>query len=255
MTEKKRANELALDYIQSELTRTGAAKGDLAKAMNISASALSKILTKQRQIDLGELFLAQRFFQSPPEIEIQLVQSLFPDRKIKLNRETDRPRLTDQQALAAARRLSTMELDETGPEVKGIRNPRDVDIFHTTPGNDKSFIVGPQVMGLKLRPPTILLARKIAAIYMVGASASPRYNDGELIIFDVERSPAIAEYVIIEGHPVNASGMRSAYVGRLVERNGTDVSIDLISSRMTLHFPTGEFSAIRRIIPLDELLP
>ncbi|WP_299811404.1 hypothetical protein [Tardiphaga sp.] len=243
-------NDIAVEYIVGELARTQAAKGALAKAMNINASALSKILSRQRQVDLGELFLAQRFFNSPAEIEERLVYGLFPELKGKYSKDKI-PSLSDEEALSTAERLRAAESKAHKAALQADKLPWPIEIYMTAPGpSAQTFEIFDAVIDYKLPPPAVGI-RRLRGIYISGASGSPRYNDGELVLYDVDRPAAIGDFVLIEG-PLQ-DGKREARVGQMVGRTLDEVAL-LMLDGSTQQINSNAISATRRLVTVADLI-
>lgn len=249
MIANRRPAEVALEFITSELARTGAAKGDLAQAMGITASALSKILKEQRQIDIGELYLALRFFDSPHDIGGKLIADLFPDfsDKFKVAPADKRPEVSDEDALRIANTLRETSLQLTNPTENFF-------VVKTAQGQDKdSFVMLNEVSDARPRPPGLASMRKVMGIYMAGPAGAPRYEDGELILYDLTRSAAAGDYAIVEGVR-QADGEIICKIGRIIDRTSSHLTFELIRGRKPIEVPLKAIGEIRRIIPLTELL-
>lgn len=142
---------------------------------------------------------------------------------------------------------------DDNPRIAGLK--RDVPVFGVAVGgNDADFYTNGEIIDLVKRPAGIEKTKNVFAIYVVGSSMSPRYEEGELVYATSSRPASIGDYVIIELHPVGDDPVRRGFIKRLAKRTPTRIVCEQFNPAATMEFEVDRVHAVHRIIPWAELL-
>ncbi len=148
---------------------------------------------------------------------------------------------------------------EVGPEVLLVPPPaglpRDIEVQGVALGGDEGdFSFNGTVIDHVRRPPGLAGARGAFAIYVVGDSMSPRFDDGDLIFVHAGRPASPGDDVVVELHGEDGTA-GACYVKRLLRRSGSRVVLRQFNPpRDDIVIPARHVKAIYRILTPAELL-
>ncbi len=148
---------------------------------------------------------------------------------------------------------------EVGPEVLPVPPPaglpRDIEVHGVAlGGDDGDFSFNGTVIDYVRRPPGLAGARGAFAIYVVGDSMSPRFDDGDLIFVHAGRPASPGDDVVVELHGEDGTA-GACYVKRLLRRSGSRVVLRQFNPpRDDIFIPARHVKAIYRILTPAELL-
>jgi len=133
--------------------------------------------------------------------------------------------------------------------------PRDVAILGVTVGDDNvDFCLNGNVIDHVRRPPGLAGASNVFAIYVIGDSMYPRFEEGDLVYIQTGRPPKSGDDVVVElrgdaGKPGNC------YIRRLVRRTSNDIQLSQFTPPIDdIRIPTDRIREIYRIARVSELL-
>ncbi|MGE4527281.1 MAG: XRE family transcriptional regulator [Rhodospirillaceae bacterium] len=145
------------------------------------------------------------------------------------------------------------DLWETADPPPRADMPRDVPVLGTAAGSlQGAFQVDACPIDFVRRPPGIGGARDIYALYVVGDSMSPRFEEGELIYVSERRPTRVGDYVVVQVTD-NRDGAVSAYCKRLLRRCEETLFLEQLNPRAEIALPMDSIRAIHRILTLNEL--
>jgi transcriptional regulator with XRE-family HTH domain len=121
-------------------------------------------------------------------------------------------------------------------------------------GADADFYLNGEVADYARRPTGVSLNRNVYALWVNGASMSPRFEDGELIYVNPSRPPAIGDYVVVEMLPKRGAREGAGYVKRLKKRTPTKIVLEQFNPAREFELAAADIKAIHRVIPWTELL-
>lgn len=101
------------------------------------------------------------------------------------------------------------------------------------------------------RPPGIATAVDIYALYIVGDSMSPRFEDGELIYVSGRRPVRSGDDVVIQVHGEN--DQVEAYCKRLVKRDSGRATVEQFNPSTTFDIAADRTIAIHKVLNLNDL--
>jgi phage repressor protein C with HTH and peptisase S24 domain len=146
----------------------------------------------------------------------------------------------------------TRALSQRSPGNRGF--PSDVPVFGVAVGgSDGEFYLNGEIVDYVRRPDGIRRSKEVYAIYVVGTSMVPRFEEGELVYVNPARPPSIGEYVVIQLKPADAAAPARALIKRLAKR-GARIEVEQFNPPKTLRFEGDEILSMHRVIPWNELL-
>lgn len=120
-------------------------------------------------------------------------------------------------------------------------------------GEDGSFEFNGEVVDYVLRPPGIARARNVFAIYVVGSSMAPRYEEGDLVFVHPDRPPLNGCDVLVELHDEAEPG--TCLIKRLVGRTPSKLLLEQYNPRRRdIEIPLKRVRLVYRILTAAELL-
>lgn len=141
------------------------------------------------------------------------------------------------------------------PEAATGLMPRDVPVLGTAAGSaiggyDFRFEGG--VIDYVRRPPALVGAKDIYAIFVTGSSMDPEHRAGDLRFVNPHRPPALGDTVIIQVR-TRDEGETEAYIKRLVRRTGDRIMAAQLNPEATIEFKAPTVVAIHKVLSLNEL--
>ncbi len=131
--------------------------------------------------------------------------------------------------------------------------PKDVPVYGTAQGGPVgAFQMENGVIDYVRRPPGIADAKDIYALYIVGDSMVPRYQEGELVYVSSKRPVRPGDYVVVEF--VNGKGEQVAYCKQLVRRNASTLKLSQSNPEQIIELAMDRVIRIHRILTMNELM-
>jgi phage repressor protein C with HTH and peptisase S24 domain len=115
-------------------------------------------------------------------------------------------------------------------------------------GPDGYFEWQGQVIEHIWRPPSLATVKGAFALYVVGESMSPRYEEGELLHCHTARRPRPRDYVVVEMHPEHEGGPILATIGRYVRQTANHIELGKLNPVGTVRLPTARVNRIHIIV-------
>jgi len=105
-----------------------------------------------------------------------------------------------------------------------------------------------------IRPPALLGARDLYAIYFQGESMVPRFEPGEVGIVDPVRPVRPGDYVLVQLTNGEDEDVATVLVKRLVRKLGRDLLLEQFNPPLTFTVPGKRVKRVHRIMPQTDLL-
>jgi phage repressor protein C with HTH and peptisase S24 domain len=139
------------------------------------------------------------------------------------------------------------------PELQSM--PADVPVMgNARGGTNADFFLNGEIVDYVRRPPGIARQTGVFALYVVGTSMYPKYDEGALIYVSTTKPAKIDDYVVVEMHGGNHGTTTAGFVKRLEKRTATKIFCRQFNPDKVLEFDLKKVKAVHRIIPLEELL-
>ncbi|AWN35752.1 LexA family transcriptional regulator [Methylobacterium radiodurans] len=214
--------------------RSGLTQDQAAAAFGMSKSGYVKIEDGDRGLKTERILKAAEIFGvRPEEVYGALAAEAAPN------------------AQPNARRAETATIVDTAT----FKGPRNVPVLGTGVGGDHGdFRFNGQRIDHAPRPPGIANRLDVYAIYVVGDSMAPAYEDGTLIYVDPHRRPAPRDYVVVEKHGPNEDEPGDAFVKRLIRRSAAKVVVEQFNPKDEITFGEQDVKRVHRVIPWSELI-
>ena len=121
-------------------------------------------------------------------------------------------------------------------------------------GEDGAFEFNGEIVDYVLRPPGIVRARDVFAIYVVGSSMAPRYEEGDLVFVHPGR-PAHGGCDVLVELKAEAREPSPCLIKRLVRRDQNSLLLEQFNPpRRDIEIPLSQVRLLYRILTSAELL-
>lgn len=121
-------------------------------------------------------------------------------------------------------------------------------------GSDGAFEMNGSVIDFVRRPPGILHAKNVYAVYVVGTSMEPRFEPGDLLYVSPNKPAQPGCDVVIQMVGETEDSPRRCYVKRLVRRSPSAVRVRQYNPDKEYELNGREVLAIHRVLTAAELL-
>ncbi|PRD42346.1 XRE family transcriptional regulator [Phyllobacterium phragmitis] len=131
--------------------------------------------------------------------------------------------------------------------------PNDVPVLGTAAGSHHagSFIME-GIIDYVRRPPALVGARNVYAVFIEGTSMEPEHNPGDLRFIHPDRPARVGDSVIIQtskGAMENVEGT----IGRLAKRTATTITLQKLNPPALIEFEIATIFAMHKVLTMNEL--
>lgn len=102
------------------------------------------------------------------------------------------------------------------------------------------------------RPPALLGARDIYAIYIEGQSMEPEHRPGDLRFVHPHKPAKVGDTVIVQISMTDHDGIQSM-IGHLTKRTATTLYLGKLNPVNTVEIPIGNVKAVHKVLTMNEL--
>lgn len=215
-----------IEWIRSGLTRPGKTQRGLATALGLDPSAVSRLLTGNRQLRAAEIPVVAAYLES----EAPLSGFSGASAKDQPDRMPGPVPLSIPPAWAGRRDLPVM-----GTVVAG---------------SDGMFLMNGEVHDYIERPPSLQGVTSAYAVYVADTSMVPRYFPGETLHVHPGRAIAAGEdtFVVVQLRPEADGEAPRALVKRFKRQTADILVLEQFNPHRELVFPRAEVESIHLII-------
>jgi len=133
--------------------------------------------------------------------------------------------------------------------------PLDVPVYGTAVGGqDADFEMNGEVIDRVRRPPGILNARNAFALYVVGSSMQPRYDEGDLIFVHPGKPPVPGCDVVVELNATDEFGRQKALLKTYRGKTPTKLVLSQLNPEAPVELPLDQVKQVLRVLRTNELL-
>lgn len=139
------------------------------------------------------------------------------------------------------------------PPPQMVQLPTDVPVFGTAAGSHGAgafYMEG--VIDYVRRPPALVGAKNVYALFIEGSSMEPEHNPGDLRFVHPDRPPRIGDSVIVQTRNGSEDSIE-ATIGRLARRSSTTLTIGKLNPPADLEIETSRILAVHKVLTLNEL--
>ncbi|MEM7173507.1 MAG: S24 family peptidase, partial [Pseudomonadota bacterium] len=226
------------------------------QALGIDPSAVSRILSGDRGLKLSEVQRAAAYLGVEPEptpgeilprgfaeaaaFGLPTYQAGGPGQGLTLDVTPGKRRNAARAGVVPLPPRAGMERDL---EVRGT----------AVGGEDAAFEFNGETVEYVCRPPGLTGNRKAFALYVVGESMSPRFEEGELVFVHPGRPAKPGNDVVVELHGRDGEA-GNCYIKRLVARTPSKLVLSQFNPAKNIDFPLAQVRNVLRILTPGELL-
>jgi len=169
--------------------------------------------------------------------------------------ETGQGKMADVQSRTSVDEPENKKL-LTEPEINIHQMRSDVPVLGLAScGEDGLFELNGQILDMVRRPPRLVGAKNVYALYVDGESMSPWREPGQLVYVHPDMPAKIGDYVVVEMEPEKKGDtVRRAYIKRLVRRTSEKLILAQYNPPEEKTLPAKRVRAVHRVIDWSELL-
>lgn len=133
--------------------------------------------------------------------------------------------------------------------------PKDVPVRGTVAASDYekgAFQLGPDIVDYVRRPPGLLAARDVYALYVEGSSMLPKFDAGDLIYVNPNRPVRPGDYVVIQ-EPQDEDTIRG-FVKQYVKRSGEWHIVQQFNPKGEMRFRAIDAVKIHRVLSTADMM-
>src|SRR5665213_613627 len=213
-------------WFQQALRRAGASQADLARHLELPQSAISRILNGERRVQAGEVPRMAELLGVPPDEVLRHVNA----ESGALPREPARPGRPANPRLAAP---------AAGGEQMPIRSAG-------RGGPDQQMFLEDGPIGFTPRPANLGGVRDAYAIYMLGDSMEPRYEQGWLLHVNPFKPPIRGRDVVVYKRD------QAVLIKQFIGWQGDSLVLRQLNPEETLRFTRAEVVECHMIVGVDQ---
>lgn len=226
------------DWIKRALAVPGKSQRGLATALGIDPSGVSRLLTGARELKASELNALVGYLGVTPPSQVIGPSGL--NEPPTFGNTTLSGGELDRSAGTLLPAVATLDKDV---EVRGV----------AVGGEDACFSFNGEVVDYARRPPGLVGSKNAFALYVVGDSMSPRYDEGDMVFVHPGRPPRPGCDVIVELHGHDGEP-GSCYIKRLERRTPTRLVLTQFNPSREIVLPLQKVCNVFRILTTTELL-
>ena len=243
------------DWLARRLKELGKTGQGMANALGINKSRISEIIGGRRGVKADEIITISNYLEMSEREVIALLSGAS---------STAQPGFAEASApmaplLEPHPRHSGRYHGAFVPEPKDLPPPStmpvDVPVYGTVVGGeDGDFEMNGEVIDRVRRPAGLTNARNAFALYVVGTSMSPRYDEGDLIFVHPGRPPVTGSDVVVELHAKDEFGRHKALLKSYRGKSPTLLLLTQLNPPMEIQIPLTEVKQVIRVLRTNELL-
>lgn len=166
---------------------------------------------------------------------------------------------TVQNVMFTSEQAAAMEHDVRGkrrPSPHGLVFDADeqIHIVRSSAGGSADFVLHEEWVGWVPRPLGIAKALGARALYMVGTTMVPRYDEGDILLLSVARPPSLNDYVMVRMNGSEIAGQSDCYVRQLVSRSAGRITLRQLNPLKTITVDLKNIKSIERVYPWNEII-
>jgi phage repressor protein C with HTH and peptisase S24 domain len=214
-------------WFHEALQRTGASQADLARHLGLAPSAVSRLVKGERQIKALEAVQIAAFLGIPPDEVLRHAEGAPPPATEPARR--GRPPRSGAAPAAAPHRGDLVPIRSAG---RG--------------GGDQEMFLQDGPIGYTPRPANLGGVRDAYAIYMVGDSMEPRYEQGWLLHVNPFKPPTRGRDVVVYKRG------QAVLIKQFVGWQGDSLVLRQLNPEQTIRIPRADIVECHLIVGVDQ---
>jgi len=130
--------------------------------------------------------------------------------------------------------------------------PRDVPVYGTAAGSIVGAFEMDGIVDYVRRPPAVMAAPDVYALYITGESMAPAYRPGDLVFVHPGRPVRVGDIVIVQTRDFDSAPIQS-YIKELVRRTEGSLRLHQYNPVATIDLSRETVVAVHRVLSLAEL--
>ena len=241
------------DWLARRLKELGKTGQGLANALGINKSRVSEIIGGRRGVKADEIITISNYLEMS-EREVIALLSGTTVTAVTPGGFSESPGPALEPAPRATRYPGAFV-----PDLKDLppasTMPVDVPVYGTAVGGvDADFEMNGEVIDRVRRPAGLTNARNAFALYVVGTSMSPRYDEGDLIFVHPGRPPVTGSDVVVELYAKDEFGRPKALLKTYRGKTPTMLVLAQLNPAQDIQIPLEEVKQVLRVLRTNELL-
>ena len=240
------------DWLARRLKELGKTGQGLANALGINKSRISEIIGGRRGVKADEIITISNYLEMTEREVIALLSGASANHPPGFS-EGPAP-LLEPHPRGGGRYAGSFV-----PEPKDLPPPStmpvDVPVYGTVVGGeDGDFEMNGEVIDRVRRPAGLTNARNAFALYVVGTSMSPRYDEGDLIFVHPGRPAVTGSDVVVELHAKDEFGRPKALLKSYRGKTPNFLLLTQLNPYAEIEIPLTEVKQVIRVLRTNELL-
>jgi phage repressor protein C with HTH and peptisase S24 domain len=230
-------------WFYDSLARVGASQADLARHLRLAPSAVSRMLNGERQVKLLEAAQIAAFLGVPPEEvmrhageEASEPRPATPGRRGRPPGSRARAALATRPPDGASRGFASAPARADSIPIRSAARG----------GSDQEMFLGDGPIGYTPRPANLDGVRGAYAIYMVGDSMEPRYQQGWLLHVNPFKPPTRGRDVVVYKKD------QAVLIKQFARWEGDDLVLQQLNPPDTLRVPRADISECHLVVGVDQ---
>jgi phage repressor protein C with HTH and peptisase S24 domain len=246
------------DWLAQRLKELGKTGQGLANALSVNKSRVSEIIGGRRGVKADEIIAMALYLEMNERDVIALLSGRTLEQPAGF---ADAPNAyMSSPPRTVAQRVATLRAQGAfSPEVSEIPQasslPLDVPVYGTAVGGeDADFEMNGDVIDRVRRPAGLANAKNAFALYVVGTSMSPRYDEGDLIFVHPGRPPVGGCDVVVELHAEDERGRNKALLKTYRGKTPNHLLLSQLNPCSDFDIPLDQVKQVLRVLRTNELL-
>ncbi len=238
------------DWLVRRLKELGKTGQGLANALGINKSRIYEIIGGRRGVKANEIQTISNYLEMTERDVIALLSGA----SVPAMQDSSQGGLMVQPPRTMSRYASAFI-----PDVKDMPPPStmplDVPVYGTAVGGvDSDFEMNGEIIDRVRRPSGLTNARNAFALYVVGNSMTPRFDEGDLVFVHPGRPPVPGSDVVVELHAQDEFGRTKALLKSYRGKTPTKLLLSQLNPVSDIEIPLNEVKQILRVLRTNELL-
>jgi phage repressor protein C with HTH and peptisase S24 domain len=241
------------DWLARRLKELGKTGQGLANSLGINKSRVSEIIGGRRGVKADEILTISNYLEMTERDVISLLSG------VSMPPMQGLAESPSGGTIASPSRATPRYAASYGVDAKDLPPPStmpvDVPVYGTTLGGAGcDFELNNEVIDRVRRPSGLTNARNAFAVYVVGNSMSPRYDEGDLVFVHPGRPPVPGSDVVVELQSGDEPGRTKVLFSSYRGKSATSLLLSQLNPARDVEIPLDTVKQVLRVLRVNELL-